>query len=59
MLMLSHKKIMIIALAVSQLLLIPIILWLVGWQWSLKTSYGELDKFLFLLLKQAVRYSML
>ncbi len=47
MLMLSHKKIMIIALAVSQLLLIPIILWLVGWQWSLKINYGELDKFLF------------
>ena len=38
---------MIIALAVSQLLLIPIILWLVGWQWSLKINYGELDKFLF------------
>ena len=47
MLMLSRKKMLIISVAVSKLLLIPIILWLVGWQWSLKTEYGDLDKFLF------------
>lgn len=47
MLMLSRRKIIMTILASILLLLIPIILWSVGWQWSLSNVYTGWDQLLF------------
>ncbi|GAA5095633.1 phosphatase PAP2 family protein [Wohlfahrtiimonas larvae] len=47
MIILSRQKTIIILLAILQLTLIPIVLWLADWQWSLDNTFNGLDQFLF------------
>lgn len=47
MIALSRQKIIIMLLAVLELLLIPIILWLADWQWQLDETFDNVDQVLF------------
>lgn len=61
MLMFSRRKLLIIAIAMLQLALIPIVLWLSGWEWQLRTHYGSVDQFLFFITEtgSALMYALI
>lgn len=61
MIILTRRKLLIILLVVIQLMLIPGVLWLADWQWTLDNHFDRLDQFLFWVTQSgtAITYAFL